>query len=312
MKTALVTREALTPELKTVGVVAAPEEGLAKVTTRYSGFVEALAVAETGRKVKRGQFLASVYSPEVYLAEQEYLTARGFGDSPDLMQNARKRLELLGVSGAEIAAIEKSGKPSRTIGVFSPINGFVVQKNAVRGLSFQAGTDLFTIADLSRAWVLADVYEAELARVALGQQAKLTFVSYAGKSWVGEVKLIYPSVDAATRTAKVRLEFKNEDQELKPGMYGDVAIALPASSGLVIPREALVDTGTLQYVFVDKGNGRFEPRLVAVGVRGDDKIELRSGVAEGERVVTTGNFLLDSESRLRAAISPTGPSSGGQ
>jgi Cu(I)/Ag(I) efflux system membrane fusion protein len=302
MKTARATKEALAPELRTVGVVAPPEQGLAKVTTRYAGFVEALAVAETGVKVKRGQFLGSVYSPDVYLAEQEYLTAKGFGETSALADNARKRLELLGVGAAEIAAIEKAGKPSRTIGVFAPAAGYIAQKNAVVGLSFQAGTDLFTIADLSKVWVLADVYEAELARVTVGQQAKLTFVSFPEKSWSGAVKLIYPNLDPSTRTAKVRLEFNNDAMELKPGMYGEVSIAMPAAMSVVIPREALIDTGEHQYVFIDLGGGRFEPRKVAVGVRTGDKVEIRHGVNDGDSVVTTGNFLLDSESRLRAAI----------
>jgi Cu(I)/Ag(I) efflux system membrane fusion protein len=306
MKTAKATKESLAPELRTVGAVAPTEQGLSKVTTRYSGFVEALAVAETGRKVKRGEFLGSVYSPDVYLAEQEYLTARGFAAEGDLAINARKRLELLGVGAGEIAAIEKNGKPSKTIGIFAPASGYIANKNAVVGLSFAAGTELFSIADLSKVWVIADIYEAELSRVALGQQAKLTLLSFPGRSWAGEVKLIYPNLDPATRTAKLRLEFKNDltrDLELKPGMYGDVTIAMAAAAqAVVIPREALIDSGEHQYVFVDRGSGRFEPRKVAVGARVGDKVEIRNGVSEGETVVTTGNFLLDSESRLRAAI----------
>jgi len=302
MKTAKATKEALAPELRTVGAVAPTEQGLAKVTTRYSGFVEALAVAETGRKVKRGEFLGSVYSPDVYLAEQEYLTAKTFGETSALADNAKKRLELLGIGAGEIARIEKEGKPSKTIALVAPAGGYIANKNAVVGMSFAAGAELFTIADLSKVWVLADVYESELARVAVGQKARLTLLSFPGRAWEGEVKLIYPNLDPATRTAKLRLEFNNKEMELKPGMYGDVHIAMPAAQSVVIPRDALIDTGEQQYVFVDLGGGKFEPRKVAIGARAGDKIEIRHGVNEGDSVVTTGNFLLDSESRLRAAI----------
>ncbi|MBK7397989.1 MAG: efflux RND transporter periplasmic adaptor subunit [Myxococcales bacterium] len=302
MKTAKATKESLGPEVRTLGVVAAPEGGIVKVSTRFAGFVEGVVVGETGRKVKRGELLAVVYSPQIYLAEQEYLTAKTLGGDLDLTGPARKRLELLGVSSWEIAAIEKSGKPSKTLGIVAPTSGFVLQKNAVQGLSFQPGTDLYTLADLSRVWVLADVYEGELARVKLGQKATISFASLPNRSFVGEVKLVYPSVDPATRTAKVRVELDNPTMEFTPGMYATVSIALPSATAIVIPREALVDTGELQYVFVDKGGGRFEPRLVTVGVKAGEKVEIRSGLVEGETVVTTGNFLLDSESRLRAAI----------
>ncbi len=310
MKVAKATKESLVPELRTVGYVTAPESGLVKVTTRYGGFIEQVVVGETGRKVKRGELLAVVYSPAVYLAEQEYLTAKNLGAGGvgvDLTFDARKRLELLGIGAAEIASLEKSGKPHRALGVVSPASGWVVQKNAIQGLSFQAGADLFTIADLSKVWVLADVYEGELPRVILGQKAVATLASMPDKPLTGEVKLVYPSVDPVTRTAKVRLEFKNDSMDLKPGMYANVSMALPPSSGVVIPREALVDTGDVQYVFVDKGSGKFEPRRVTLGIKAGEKVEVRSGVAEGEIVVTTGNFLLDSESRLRAAIEGAPP-----
>lgn len=307
MKTAKATREALAPELRTVGYVAAPESGLSKVTTRFPGWIDTLVVSETGRKVKRGELLALVYSPQVYLAEQEYLTSRGVVvGNTDLSGDARKRLELLGVSPAEIAAIEKSGKPNRTTPIVAPANGWVIQKSAVQGGYFQAGVELFTLANLSKVWIVADVYESELARVKTGQTATLTLTTYPDKSWSGAVKFIYPTVDSATRTAKVRLEFDNEGMELRPGMYGNVAIALPSSTGVVVPREALVDTGEVQYVFIEHHPGHYEPRRVTVGMRAGERVEIRSGVAEGERVVTTGNFLLDSESRLRAAIAGGG------
>lgn len=303
MKTAKVVEDSLASELRTVGAVAAPEGGLAKVTTRYAGFVESVVVAETGKKVKRGQLMAVVYSPQVYLAEQEYLTSKKLSvEGLDLGAEARKRLDLLGVPAGEIAAVDKNGKPSKALGVFAPIDGFVVQKAAVIGMSFQAGTELYTLADLGKVWVLADVYEAELARVQVGQLAKATFAHLPNRAFEGAIKLVYPSVDPVTRTTKVRLELDNAGLELAPGMYATVTVTLPAAKGLVVPREALVDTGELQYVFLDKGGGRFEPRRVTTGARVGEKVEVKSGLVAGETVVTTGNFLLDSESRLRAAI----------
>jgi Cu(I)/Ag(I) efflux system membrane fusion protein len=314
MKTAKATRAPLLAELRTVGYVAASEQGLAKVTTRFAGFIETLVASETGKKVRRGELLATVYSPQVYLAMQEYLTTRGmgpaFGDAGDLSSDARKRLELLGVSAAEIDAIDKSGKPKNTVGVFAPANGWILQKNAVQGFAFQTGTDLFTTADLTKVWVLADVYESELARVKVGQRASLTLAAYEGRSFGGDVKFVYPTIDVATRTAKIRIELKNDALDLKPGMYGNVSIAVAAENALVVPREALVDTGELQYVFVEELKGHFVPRRVTTGTRSGESVEIRGGVTEGETVVTTGNFLLDSESRLRAAIDGTAADAG--
>jgi len=200
----------------------------------------------------------------------------------------------------------RTGKAVEAIAIRSPVAGYVVGKNAVAGAAIQPGTVLFQIADLSEVWVTADVYEQDISRVQVGQRARLELSSFPGETHTGKVKFIYPVLDSGNRTLKLRLEFKNRfdrnGPRLKPGMYGTVYLDLPATSGLMVPAEAIVDTGEMHYLFVAQQGGHFEPRMVKTGSRVKDQVEVVSGVAEGETVVTTGNFLVDSESRLRAAI----------
>jgi Cu(I)/Ag(I) efflux system membrane fusion protein len=318
MRTAKVTRETLTPELRTVGVAAANEKGLAVIQTRFAGWIEQLLLQQTGQRVTKGQVLATIYSPELLTAQQEYLNAlrwAGGSDvgtsepthaaklSADLAQDARRRLELLGISPPEIAEIERTGQPMRALRIRSPVTGHVIEKNAIQGIYVQPGTTLFQVADLSTIWVLADVYEYEIGRIQVGQRAKIEFASYPGQSFTGNVTFIYPTLNPNTRTMRVRLELRNPQLKLKPAMYGDIYIELERAEGLIVPRDALVDTGETQYVFIAQPQGRFEPRKVKAGARVDGKVQILEGVAEGETVVTTANFLLDSESRLQAAIS---------
>jgi Cu(I)/Ag(I) efflux system membrane fusion protein len=324
MRTAKVERAALAGSLRTVGVIAANERGLAEISVRFSGWVQQLMASETGRHVKRGEVLATVYSPEVLRAEQEYLTARGWEEkagaapAPDhhggvegaiqtgLAADARRRLELLGIAAPEIDAIAARGRAADSVPIRSPAEGYVTARNVVPGAAIQAGAPLFEVADLSKVWLLADVFERDAARLRVGQKASLELTAYPGERFAGRVQFIYPTLNPSTRTLRVRLEFANHagpsGVKLRPGMYGNVALELPAASGLVIPSEALVDTGEHQYVFVAKPEGRFEPRTVRVGGRAGDKVQIADGLAEGETVVTTGNFLIDSESRLRAAV----------
>jgi Cu(I)/Ag(I) efflux system membrane fusion protein len=323
MKTATVKREAIGGELRTVGVVAANERGLAQITTRFAGWIQKLLVSETGERVRRGQALATIYSPDVLRAEQELLIAVGWNAGSDgkptradphaaeglaagMVANSRRRLELLGISSQEIDEIQRTGKAVEAIAIRSPAEGYVVGKNAVAGVAVQPGTVLFEIADLSQVWVTAEVYEQDISRIHVGQPARLELSSFPGESHVGKVKFIYPVLDPSNRTLRVRLEFRNRvdrnGPRLRPGMYGTVYLNLPATTGLMVPAEAVVDTGEMHYLFVVKDGGHFEPRLVRVGAHAKDHVEILSGVSEGETVVTTGNFLIDSESRLRAAI----------
>jgi len=318
MRREKVTREALLPELRTVGFVTASEKKVGRIQTRFSGWIEKLMVDETGQRVTRGQVLATLYSPELIAAQQEYVTATRWsteGQKPSghvqaltgtLVKDARRRLDLLGIAREEIEELERTGQPASAIPIRSPVSGYVTQKSAVQGLYVQPGTLLFEVADLSTVWVLADVYEHEIARVREGQSARLVLASYPDQTFSGRVQFLYPMVDASTRTLKVRLEFKNPRMRMRPGMYGDVVLSLDHADGLVVPREAVVDTGEHQYVFVDRGHGRFEPRAIRLGMRAGEKVQVSAGLVEGELVVTTGNFLIDSESRLAATIQGSG------
>ncbi len=309
MRTAKVERAALAASLRAVGVIAANERGLSEISVRFSGWVQQLMVSETGQRVRRGEVLANVYSPEVLRAEQEFLTARGWDAQAvpgGMAADARRRLELLGVAAPEIEAMAARGKAADSVPIRSPSDGYVTARNVVPGAAIAAGAPLFEVADLSKVWFLADVFEQDAARLRLGQKAVLELAAYPGERFAGRVQFIAPTLNAATRSLRVRLELANKTDaggvKLRPGMYGNVALELPSASGLVIPAEALVDTGARQYVFVAKAEGHFEPRLVQVGARAGEQVRIASGLAEGETVVTNGNFLLDSESRLRAAI----------
>lgn len=323
VKTAAVVRKTVVNDLRTVGVIQVNERGLAQVSPRFSGWVEQLFVSETGQRVRRGQPLATIYSPEVLQAQQELLTVLGWtgasskdtagaaehghvASAESLASDARRRLELLGVSPEEIDAIARTRKPQRALPIRSPVDGHVVGKNIVAGMTVSPGVALFEVADLSTVWVVAEVYESDVHRIRIGQVARFQAASYPGEIFRGKVQFVYPTLDSSSRTLRVRLEFRNRPGpaglKLRPGMYGDVLLDLPASSGLMVPAEAVVDTGQVQYVYVVTGEGHYEPRVVKGTARGDDLFEVLEGVREGEKVVTTAGFLIDSESRLRAAI----------
>jgi membrane fusion protein, copper/silver efflux system len=321
VRTEKVTRQSLMGGLRTVGAVEANERGLATISPRFAGWIEELHVSETGQRVKRGETLATIYSPEVLQAQQELLTAVGWGSTQDastvphhgetasllgLAADARHRLELLGISPQEIDSIVRSRKLHRAIAIRSPVEGHVIAKNAIAGMTVSPGAPLFQVADLSTVWVIGEVYESDLKRVRIGQQARFEASALPGEVFTGKVKFVSPVLDAGSRTLRLRLELRNRPGpaglKLRPGMYGNVTLDLPATTGLMVPAEAVVDTGDVQYVFIAREGGHFEPRRVKVGARVEDRMELVEGVAEGETVVTTANFLIDSESRLRAAV----------
>jgi membrane fusion protein, copper/silver efflux system len=305
VRTADVRAGELSGGLKAVGFVSADESRLSRVHARFAGWIESMGVRASGEKVKAGQTLASIYNVELAPAQQELLAARKWATSPanaGLERDARERLRLFGMSTAEIDRVVETGKPARTIAVSAPSSGYVVRRNVVQGPYVDPGTELFEIADLSRVWVLADIYEQDMARLAVGQEAAVTSSAYPGERFTGKVAFIYPVVDSSSRTLRVRVELENRALKLRPGMYADVALSTSGAQAAMIPSEALVDTGEHQYVFLAKEKGTFEPRLVKVGPRSGDEIQILEGVAVGEQVVTTANFLLDSESRLRSAI----------
>jgi Cu(I)/Ag(I) efflux system membrane fusion protein len=324
MKTAVAMREPLAASIRTVGFVTASEKGLVSVNARFSGWIESLGAGDIGQFVEKGAVLATVYSPEAIGAQQQFLAAARWaegkpagtgvpvGTNYEYGRDNRQRLVLLGFAPEDIDAIAAAGTPSQTVNLRAPVSGYVARKAALRGIYVQAGTELFQIADLSTVWLIADVYESEIGRVRTGQKAVLDLPAYPGEKFTGKVTFIYPALAAGSRTLQARIEFRNPGLKLRPGMYGDVTLDLGDSSAIVVPSDALVDTGEVQYVFVSKGGGRFEPRRVRAGWAGGGRVAVLEGLAEGERVVTTANFLLDSESRLRAAIEGFGAGTGGR
>ncbi len=321
IRTARVGRGSLSNVIRIPGMVQASERGLSQVSARSAGWIETLAVSETGQRIKRGQVLASIYSPDVLQAEQELLTAVGWNEGSQVAASsphtpltspaafsadARRRLELLGVSPQEIDSIVKSGHAERAVVLRAPADGYVIDRRAVAGMAVSPGAPLFEIADLSTVWVVAEVYESDISRIKTGQAARFETNAFGGEIFSGKVEFISPVADPSAHTLSIRLGFRNRPGpgglKLRPGMYGNLSLNLPAIPGLFVPSEAVVDTGEAQYVFIAKAGGRFEPRRITRGGRSDDNIEIIAGVVEGEVVVTTANFLVDSESRLRAAI----------
>ena len=305
----------LTKTIRTVGRVTFDETLQAQVHAKFEGYVERLDVDYTGKAVRRGQPLLSIYSPELLATQEEYLiavrarrqlqkstnpeVARG---GVDLYESARQRLLLWDISPREIAELERTGKPRKALTLYSPVDGVVLSKNAVQGGRVMPADTLFEIAGIRRVWVLADVYESEMPFVALGQTARMSLSYLPGRTWTGKVSFIAPVLDEKTRTVKVRVQLENADGSLKPEMYADVVLERPLGRVVTVPDGAVLSTGTRSLVFVAKGDGRFEPRAVIPGARVDGVSEIREGIRAGEEVVTQANFLIDSESRLKAAL----------
>lgn len=299
-------------ELRTVGRVAVDETRVRRVTVKVEGFVERLFVDFTGQAVGKGQPLFSLYSPEFVSAQQEYLLAMRTQkqlsggamqeSGTTLLDSARQRLMFWDVPAAEVARLEQTGEVRKTLTLRSPISGIVTQKNIVEGARVTPLDPLYEITDLARVWVLADVYESELARVKVGTPADLSLGAYHGRSFRGRVAFIDPQVDPKTRTVKVRIEFPNPKGELKPEMFGEVSLQSGGRKGLTVPLDAVLDSGTRKVVFVALGGGRFEPREVRTGSALGERVEILEGLRAGEEVITRANFLVDSESRLKAAL----------
>ena len=302
--------------LRTVGRVTPDERRREVVHAKYEGYVEKLLVDFTGQHVTKGQPLLDIYSPELVAAQQEYLVAlraqerlsgstvpdvaRGGGE---LAAAARQRLSYWDMSPTQIAALEKSGSPSRRVTVYSPVSGVVTEKLAFEGMRVSPADRLYEIADLSRVWVLAQIFEKDLPAVRVGMTARVAVRDQPGKEWRGTVAFVSPTLMPDTRTAEARVELPNPGSALKPEMFADVVLEGSGPPTLTVPETAVMFTGERTLVFVDLGDGRFEPREVGVGARTGSGYAVLSGLAAGERVVVSANFLLDSESSLRAAIS---------
>ena len=290
------------------------ETRVTKVQPRVEGWIAQVFADFTGKYVKKGDPLLTMYSPDALATEQEYLLALraqhtmptgmpGMDESnANLVASARRRLELWDIPAAQIDEIRRTGKSIEDITLLSPASGFINERNAFNKQHVTPDTVLYTLADLSTVWVIADVFEYEAAGVRVGQPATMTLDYLPGRTFRGRVSYILPQVDAATRTLKVRIAFDNPGDVLKPDMYGQVTLTTGGGQRLMVPRSAVLDSGDHQVVFLDRGNGNFEPRTVKTGQEVGDRIEILSGLTAGERIVISGNFLIDSESQLKAAM----------
>lgn len=298
-----VARESLTQEVRAVATVVPDESRISHVHTRVSGWVEHLDVNTTGEIVRAGQPLAHIFSQELFSSQTEYLAIRkttaASGISSAVIAGGRTRLGVLGMTPADIDAIEQTGEPKRLFTVVAPRSGVVVNRGVTVGTSVDPSTTLLTIADLSRVWILAEVPEANIAAVTIGTRTMLDFPASGRAAFVARIDFIYPTLSERTRTLRVRLSAANSNGALRPGLYGTVAFESAGPAVITVPRNAVVDTGVQQHVFVATGD-RYQPRAVTLGVQLADRVEIRTGLDEGERIVAAGVFLLDSESRLRA------------
>lgn len=315
LRTAVLTNGPLRRLVRTVGTVDYEEPSLADVTTKYEGWVEELLVDAVGASVHRGDPLFRVYSPELYSAQQEYLLAlKSGGAASDLRETARTKLRYWDISDDQVAELEATGRPTKTLEVRAPIDGFVLEKRVVEGQRVMAGEPLYRLADLALVWVHAEVYEQELPFVRLGQEAVVSLSYLPDRKFRGRVTFVYPTVNPETRTARVRMEFHNPGYFLKPGMFASVELVSELSkSALLVPDMAVLRSGERDTVFVSEEGGKFSPREVRLGLRGEnDMLQVLGGVEEGERIVVSGQFLLDSESQLREAVVKMGGVNGGE
>ena len=325
IRTATLSKRKLSKTIRTVGLVETDETRTSHVHVKFEGFIEELYVDYTGKLVKKGQPLFKIYSRDLLAAEQEYLSSRAaLGRIPagtaieparaatrDLAAASRRRLELFDVPPSVLNQIERTGEAQRAITIVSPQTGIVIEKQAIKGIAVTPMMHLFVVADLSRVWVVADVYERDLSQVKIGQQAKLTIDAFPGRAFTGLVTFISPTLDEITRTAKVRFEFPNRDLLLKPHMYATVELAVELGEGIVVPSDAVVDTGERKIVFVAHDGGHFEPRALKLGMALDGAYQVLDGLNEGDSIATEGQFLLDSESRIRGASGSGQPAHGG-
>jgi multidrug efflux pump subunit AcrA (membrane-fusion protein) len=310
--TAKVEKRTIGGAIETNGVVAEDEARLSAVNAKFAGYIEKLYVDRTGQPVRRGQPLLTVYSPDLVATERELLLAlenarrlslgspQAASDASSLLSATRQRLRFWDIPDSEIDRIEKSGEVSKTLTLYSPVSGVVLKKDAVAGLAIMPGMPLFTIADLSTVWVLADVYQSEMAMAAPGNSAVVSASYLPGEAFRGRIDFVYPTLTEETRTVKARLVIPNPKGLLKPGMFVRVSLSGKGREALAVSRSALIQTGERQIAFVEQSAGVYAPREVVTGVQGKDFVEVLSGLARGETVVTSANFLIDSESRIGA------------
>jgi membrane fusion protein, copper/silver efflux system len=309
----------MTKTIRTVGIIDYDERRLSTANMKFEGWIEKLYIDYSGKYVKKGERLAEIYSPELLATQQEFLNLLKWSkagtasrnkevgallsrDSTAIVEGARQRLRLWDISEDQIASIERTGKPIRTLTVKSPASGYVVQKTVVRGQRVMPGEKLFDIADLSTVWILSDIFEYELPLIKEGDKAIISLSYFPGKEFSSSIQYVYPTISGDTRAVKVRFAIPNPGNKLKPQMYTNVEVKIPLGKRLVIPADAVLDSGKRQIVYVDKGEGNFEPRAVTVGMKADGMVEIIAGLKAGERIASAATFMIDSEARLKGIV----------
>jgi len=315
VKIGTVERKLIEDEIRTTGNVALDETKLAYVQIRYSGYIEKVFADATYQYIRKGQPLFTIYSPDVVATEREYVVAKNnqqqmaqstvpgvASGAASLLDAATERLKQWGVSQQEIARLESTGQVQQELEFDSPVSGYITERNALPRVAVQPDMRLFTVADLSSVWVQAQVFQNDLGRIKVGDPATLTVSTFPGRTFRGRVDFIYPQLDTDTRTAKVRIVSANSELQLKPGMFVNVALKVPLGRQLVIPANGVLQSGSRQIAFVERKDGYLEPREVELGTRAGDDFIVTKGLKAGEQIVTSANFLIDSESQLQASL----------
>lgn len=306
--------------IRTVGRIEYDERKITTINTKFEGWIEKLLVNFTGSYVKKGEPIAEIYSPELLATQREFLNAIKWKnsnkkgselgallakDAETILEATRQRLRLWDITEEQIKKIEETGQPIKTLTLFSPTSGTVVQKMAIQGMKFMPGEKLFDIVDFSSVWMVADIYEYELPVVKIGELAVISLSYFPGKEFLTKIDYIYPTLAGETRTARIRFTLPNPGNQLKPQMFTNVTLKINLGKRLVVPEDAIIDTGLRQIVYVDKGEGSFEPREISVGLRTDKMVEITKGLRVGEKVASSANFLIDSEAKLKGIAPKT-------
>ena len=311
VKIATVKRDHLKKIIKATGIVDYVEPKLAYINIKFEGWAERLYVDYQGKYVNKGQKLIDIYSPELVSTQQEYLLAYKYGNSLykdstskylSILDVVKERFKLWDISDQEIKRLQLAGEVSRLITLYSPVNGFVIEKNVIQGQKIMPGENLYKIADISTIWIYGDIYERDLKWVKLNQPVQISLSYIPDEVFDGVISYIYPYLNESTRTNRIRVEVKNREFKLKPDMYANIELKVDLGEKLAIPSEAVLDTGEHRYVFLDKGDGYFEPVEVKLGTYADEYYEVIDGLTEGNKIVSSATFLIDSESSIRAAI----------
>lgn len=303
LKLATAEKKEIEHTIRTVGTVTADQTKEAHVHSKLNGWIDQIYADYIGKPVKKGQALFELYSPDLVSTQEEYLAARRQGGAgKEIARAALERLKLWGVPESEIDRLVKSGRSKRTVTFTTPVDGYIVNKTAIRGMYITPEMELYHIADLTKVWIIVTLYEYDVAVIEPGNTATIQLPYDPNRSFTGKINYVYPEIEAETRTAKARIELPNVDQKLKPGMFTNVEIKKQLGQAVIIPDDAVIDTGTRQIVFVKTGATRFEPREVKVGPRVEHSFAIMKGINAGEQVVSSAHFLIDAESKFQAAL----------